>query len=130
MEPVTLGLGLAVIGLVVYAIGIQETAAGVSTAGGKVKSGVDRGKMEVAGGLGAGLVFGDQLIQLAMSEPFGVLAALAGVAGASRLSRRSPLPSTPLRTIALTSSRAARRSCSQSSTATSSKPDPIWWVVI
>lgn len=82
IDPLTGVLALGVVGLVVYAVGVEETTTAVSGAASRARSSASRGAAAGALGLGVGLQFGNDLVMAIMQNPFGVTTALAGVMGA------------------------------------------------
>jgi hypothetical protein len=80
--PTTALLALVAVGVAVWAIGVSRTRNAVGSAAGRTRSAVTRGRMEILGGLGAGVMLGDQLVSAALSNPFGVTTIVAGVMGA------------------------------------------------
>lgn len=82
MPMTTAVLALAALAVAVYAIGVSRTRQAVGSAAGTARGAATRGRMEILGGLGAGLMFGEQVIQAILNNPYGLTTIIAGVAGA------------------------------------------------
>ena len=85
----TAALGLVLVGVLVYVVGIDETKSAAARAGSGTKragSGVKRAATSTAAagvaGAGVGLQFGDQLVNAILAEPGFALTAVTGIFGA------------------------------------------------
>lgn len=81
-------IGLAAVGAVIYAIGLEETTSaatragsGAKRAGSGLKNTVSTGAMAGVGGLAAGLQFGNDLFTAILADPGFSLAAVTGILG-------------------------------------------------
>lgn len=80
-NTVTLALGLGLVGLVVYAVGLDRTTTAAGGAASKVKQGAQSGFGLAAAGATSGLIAGDALVQFIASDPATLIAAITGAIG-------------------------------------------------
>lgn len=80
-NPITIALGLIVVALIVYAVGIDRTKAVTTSAASKTKRAATSGYGLAAGGAVTGLAAGDALFQFVASDPATLIAGLSGALG-------------------------------------------------
>jgi len=80
-DTLTLGLGIALVAVVVYAIGVDRTRDATARAGSGLKRAAKSTFGLAAGGAMAGLTAGDALLQFVISDPATLIAGLLGSVG-------------------------------------------------
>jgi len=80
-NALTLALGIALVGVVVYALGVDRTKEATSRAGGGLKRAAKSSYGLAAAGATSGLVAGDALMQFVASDPATLAAGLLGGIG-------------------------------------------------
>jgi hypothetical protein len=81
-DPITAILAIGVVGLVVYAAGVERSRDAAASAAGTATRAARSGTAAGLAGLGVGLQFGNDLLMAIMAEPFALTTALAGIMGA------------------------------------------------
>lgn len=81
-DPITAVIALGVVGLVIYAVGVERSRSAAATAAGGARRAATSGIGAGLAGVGLGLQFGNDLLMAIMAEPFALTTALAGVMGA------------------------------------------------
>jgi hypothetical protein len=85
-NAVTLGIAVAVVAVVVYALGVDRTKEATARTASTTKRAATSGFGVAAGGAMAGLAAGDALLQFVASDPATLIAGVTGVLGTLGLS--------------------------------------------
>jgi len=80
-DALTLGLGIALVGVVVYALGVDRTKEAASRTGGSLKRAAKSSYGLAVAGATSGLMVGDALLQFVASDPATLIAGLLGGIG-------------------------------------------------
>ena len=100
-DALTLGLGIGLVGVVVYALGVDRTKEATSRAGGSLKRAAKSSYGLAAAGATSGLMAGDMLLQFVASDPATLIAGLLGGIGTLSLGGVLDLSATQYALIAI-----------------------------
>lgn len=100
-NPITLALALGVVGLLVYAAGIDRTKSAAATTASTTKRAASSTFTLAATGAMTGLAAGDALFQFVASDPATLIAAITGILGTLGLGGVVDLTATQFALIAM-----------------------------